>query len=108
MSIKMIKLSLPAISLIGFRYQSDYGGMKKLRCKLRILMAAEDPPITQAQLAKEILAGPNTINKLYNNTFKRIDAETVEKICHYFNCDISDLFELKVPVEKGNRRSGKP
>jgi putative transcriptional regulator len=67
-------------------------------------MAAEDPPLTQAQLAHEIAAGPNTINKLYNNTFKRVDAETVEKICHYFNCEISELFELKNPLTKDKKR----
>ena len=76
-----------------------------MRCKLRILMAAEDPPVTQAQLAQDIGAGPSTINRLYNNTFKRVDAETVEKICHYFNCEISDFFELKIPLTKGKSRS---
>jgi putative transcriptional regulator len=69
-----------------------------LRCRLRILMAEADPPISQAELAKTLSLGPNTVNKLFNNNFKRVDAETVEKLCHYFGCNINELFELKEPV----------
>jgi putative transcriptional regulator len=71
-----------------------------LRCRLRILMAEQDPPLTQKELAKELSLGPNTVNKLYNNSFKRIDTETIEKLCHFFSCDINEFFELKVPVSR--------
>ena len=69
--------------------------MKQLRCRIRILMAEREPPLTQTQLISELGVGSNTISKLYHNSFKRIDVETVEKLCNYFKCDISDLFELK-------------
>ena len=84
------------IYALGF----NHGGMKKLRCRLRILMAEQDPPLTQKDLANELSLGPNTVNKLYNNSFKRIDVETIEKLCHFFSCDINDFFELKVPVPR--------
>ena len=78
-----------------------------MRCRLRILMAQQDPPLTQKELAKELSLGPNTVNKLYNNTFKRVDAETVEKLCQFFTCDINELFELKVVLSRNSEETGK-
>jgi putative transcriptional regulator len=69
-------------------------------------MAEEDPPLKQTDIIKELSLGPNTVSKLYNNTFRRIDTDTVEKLCHFFGCEISDLFELKEPVAQ--RRDKKP
>jgi putative transcriptional regulator len=63
-------------------------------------MAEQDPPLTQKELAKELSLGPNTVNKLYNNSFKRIDTETIEKLCHFFSCEINEFFELKVLVSR--------
>jgi len=58
-------------------------------------MAEQDPPLSQADLIFHLKLGSHTISKLYNNTFHRVDAETVEKICAFFDCEIADLFELK-------------
>ena len=65
-------------------------------------MAQQDPPLTQKELAKVLSLGPNTVNKLYNNTFRRVDVETVEKLCHFFACDINELFELKVLLSRNS------
>lgn len=57
-------------------------------------MANKMPPVTQKQLIEEIGISSHTVNKLYNNNFARVDKGTIEKLCHYFDCDVSDLFEL--------------
>ncbi len=33
----------------------------------------------------------NTISNLYNDKAKRIDYETIDKLCNLFNCNISEL-----------------
>jgi DNA-binding Xre family transcriptional regulator len=57
-------------------------------------MAEKMPPITQKQLIEETGLNSHTIGKLYNNKFSRVDKLTIEKLCSYFNCSLSDLFEL--------------
>lgn len=64
-------------------------------CRLSILMAEQMPPLTQTRLIEESKLSSHTISKLYNNTFSRLDKETVEKLCEYFRCNISDLFDLR-------------
>ncbi|MBF2046196.1 helix-turn-helix transcriptional regulator [Leptolyngbya sp. NK1-12] len=67
--------------------------MKRMRCRLRVLMAEKE--ITQIQLRESLGLGSNTISKLYNNRFDRVDRETIEKLCDYFGVEIGDLFTLK-------------
>lgn len=33
----------------------------------------------------------NTISNLYNDKARRIDYDTLEKLCEVFNCDINDI-----------------
>lgn len=65
---------------------------KVMRCRLAVLMAERVPPLTQKRLAKETRLSPTTISQLYQNKFKRVDVDTVDTLCDYFNCDIGDLF----------------
>lgn len=51
--------------------------------------------ITQLQLREALGLGSHTVSKLYNNKFDRVDRETIEKLCDYFNIEIGDLFTLK-------------
>ena len=62
-------------------------------------MAEQEPPLSQTDLINRLSLGSHTISRIYNNTFQRIDAETVEKLCDFFGCKLADLFELK---EKNN------
>lgn len=71
-----------------------------MHCRLRVLMAEQDPPLTQTDLVQQLGLGTHTVSKLYNSTFRRVDAETVEKICDFFGCGIQDLFELKEPATR--------
>ncbi|WP_416672445.1 helix-turn-helix domain-containing protein [Egbenema bharatensis] len=67
--------------------------MKRMRCRLRVLMAERE--ITQTQLRESLGLGSHTISKLYNNRFDRVDRETIEKLCDYFSIEVGDLFVLK-------------
>lgn len=71
--------------------------MKTMYCNLAVLMAKQDPPKMQYQVAEALGASKSTINKLYHGRpFNgRVDSEIVEKLCDYFNCEIGDLFELR-------------
>jgi putative transcriptional regulator len=69
--------------------------MKKMYCKLAVLMAEKDPQLSQRQLAEDTKLGVTTINRLFRNDFSRVDTNTVETLCIYFGCDIGDLFVLK-------------
>jgi putative transcriptional regulator len=73
------------------------GGMKRMHCELAVLMAQRDQRLSQRQLAADLGLSVATINKLYNGRplTARIDPDTVEKICNYFNCEIGDLFVLR-------------
>ena len=66
---------------------------KKLFCKLKDLMDARG--VTQNSLSKAIGVSNNTINRLYNNNFQRIDVHTIELISIYFDCEVPDLFEFR-------------
>jgi len=66
-----------------------------MKSRLRILMAEQEPPLSQTDLINRLGLGSHTISRLYNNTFQRVDAETVEKLCDFFECGLAELFELK-------------
>lgn len=35
----------------------------------------------------------NTISNLYHEKAKRIDFDTIDKLCDFFNCEVGDLLE---------------
>lgn len=74
---------------------------RKMFCKLAVLMAEKDPQLSQRQLAKETGLSPTTINKLFTNKFERVDNNTIETLCGYFDKEIGDLLVLR-DVEKIN------
>jgi len=66
-----------------------------VRSRLAILMAERDPRMSQRELAEKSGVSAMAVNRLYNNDFKRVDTETLEKLCAYLECDLSDLLVLK-------------
>jgi putative transcriptional regulator len=68
---------------------------KKVRSKLSVLMAKKSPPLTQKKVAEDTGLAIQTVMLLYHNTFKRVDNRTVETLCDYFKCDLSDLLRLE-------------
>ncbi len=69
--------------------------MRKMYCKLAVLMAEKDPQLSQRQLAKDTGLSPNTINKLFTNKFDRVDVKTIETLCNYFNKEVGDLLTMR-------------
>ncbi|ELR97397.1 putative transcriptional regulator [Gloeocapsa sp. PCC 73106] len=69
--------------------------MKKMYCRLAVLMAEKDPQLSQRQLAEDTKLGVTTINRLFRNDFSRVDTHTIETLCLYFRCEIGDLFVLR-------------
>ena len=71
-------------------------------CRLAVVMAEHDPKLSQRRLSEETGLGVSTIGRLFNNTFDRVDRNTVEKLCNYFDRELSELFVLKeVDEDKG-------
>ncbi len=76
-------------------------------CRLAILMAEKNPQLSQRQLAKETKLDVTTINRLFTNNFKRIDAHTVEVLCDYFLTNVGDLFDVRGQENIPQRQSRK-
>jgi len=70
-------------------------------------MAEKNPQLSQRQLARETELDVTTINRLYTNNFSRVDTNTVEVLCEYFERGIGDLFELRVPDDIPQRKTRK-
>jgi transcriptional regulator with XRE-family HTH domain len=61
-------------------------------------MAEQEPPLTQRALISKLGLASHTISKLYGNKFKRVDRETIEKLCDFFNCPLEGekgLFQMR-------------
>jgi len=63
-----------------------------VRCYLSRLMGERKLKI--ADVAKATNIHRNMISLLYYEKAKRIDFETIERLCRFFQCRIEDLFEI--------------
>jgi putative transcriptional regulator len=83
--------------------------MKKMYCRLAVLMAEKNPQLSQRQLARDTGLDITTINRLFTNNFTRVDVNTVETLCNYFDKDVGDLLQMRkpedIPVRKTRKRS---
>lgn len=68
--------------------------MKRIKFKLHILMG-EHKIRSISKLSQDTGISRPTLTKIYNNETFRIEFETVEKLCDYFNCEVSDLMYLE-------------
>lgn len=62
-----------------------------IKIKLSEIMGREK--MTRKRLSELTGIRPNTIGDLYREDVKKIDLQTLDKICAVFNCSISDLIE---------------
>ena len=49
--------------------------------------------MTRKRLAELTGIRPNTIGDLYREDVKKIDIQTLNKLCKVFNCEIGELLE---------------
>lgn len=47
--------------------------------------------LTFRRLAQLVNLSPDTLNRIANQKVTRIDHETIDKLCDFFDCDLSDL-----------------
>lgn len=73
-----------------------------MKSRLAVLMAERDPRMSQRELAEKSGVSTMAVNRLYNNDFKRVDTETLEKLCAFLECDLSDLLVLKLEQPRNN------
>jgi putative transcriptional regulator len=71
--------------------------MLQLECNLSTLMGKRRWTIQEVHERSGL--SRNTISSLYNDRVKRIDYDTVVKLCGVFNCDIGDLLSLTIRNE---------
>ncbi|MFR9018926.1 MAG: helix-turn-helix domain-containing protein [Fusobacterium sp.] len=54
---------------------------------------------TIVEVSKLTGMSTSTISNLYNEKVKRLDFDTLEKLCQLFNCKVQDLIEY-IPDDK--------
>jgi len=67
-----------------------------IKCHLSKFMGEHKLKISDLARAAELHR--NSISLLYKEEANRVDLETIEKLCKYFKCGVSDLFEY-IPDE---------
>lgn len=68
-----------------------------IKCNLSKMMGIRKMNIQDVH--KETGLNRNTISNLYHEKATRIDFETINRLCHLFNCQPGDLLEW-VPEEE--------
>lgn len=65
-----------------------------IKVKLPELMAEKG--VNQMDLVRELNLSPTTVGKLYRQKSTRIDFDTIEKLCGFFQIQITDLLDLQL------------
>ncbi len=63
-----------------------------IKCHLSKLMGEKKLKIVD--VARETGVNRGTITRLYHETASRVELETIDALCRYLRCDVSDLFEF--------------
>lgn len=62
-----------------------------IRCNLSRLMGAEKLKVSDIE--RETGLHRHKITALYKETAVKVDLETIDKLCEFFNCTVGELFE---------------
>ena len=62
---------------------------------IRIPELLTEKGISKNQLCKDLNIQRSNLNKYCNDKFLRIGAALIIKLCDYFQCEISDLLEIR-------------
>lgn len=63
-----------------------------IKCNLSALMGAKKLKI--ADVVNETGINRSTVTRLYHETTTRIDFDTLEKLCSFFDCEPGDLLTM--------------
>ncbi|PLA73490.1 XRE family transcriptional regulator [Hydrogenovibrio sp. SC-1] len=64
-----------------------------IRSNLSLYMGRDK--LKMVDVAEKIGVHRNTISLLYKEEAKRIDLETLEKLCELFNCEVGDMLYIQ-------------
>lgn len=62
-----------------------------IRCHLSRLMGERKMKVMD--VARETGLNRNTVTLLYKETARRVELDTVEKLCRLFDCEVGELLE---------------
>lgn len=65
-----------------------------IKSKLHVLMGNKKIR-SVSQLAAETGLSRPTLYRIYNETGEKIEYDTIDKLCRYFQCGVGDLLEFK-------------
>jgi putative transcriptional regulator len=68
--------------------------MKRVKTRLHVLMG-EKKIRSINQLSKDTGMSRQTLTRIYNEESNQLDFATIEKLCEYFECSLSDLLYLE-------------
>jgi putative transcriptional regulator len=81
---------------------------KKTKDKMQVVCieaVSKNSPQPLVDVARETDMHRNTITLLYNETATRVDLETIDRLCRFFRCSVSDLFEF-IEIESKDTPEG--
>lgn len=69
---------------------------------IRIVELLEEKKISKTRICKDLDLQRGNFNRYCRDDFQRVDANLVIRLCDYFNCELSDLLEIreKEPLAK--------
>ena len=70
-----------------------------LKCNLSTLMGRER--LTIAEVIRRTGLTRNAVATLYEERAKRIDLNTIARLCELFDCSVDELFEYIPDAEQG-------
>ena len=80
----------------------DQENIRRIRFRLKVLIALHEErtgeSLTYQRLSDGAKISTNTITRMANNNQKRVDLGVLEKLCNFFNCELSDLMRLEPPA----------
>ena len=62
-----------------------------IKCHLSRLMG--ERKLKVADISRDLSIDPGTLGRLYREEYTRINKDVIDKLCKYFDCQVSDLFE---------------
>lgn len=64
-----------------------------IKCNLSRMMG--ERKIKISELARQTGLNRNTLTLLYQESAKRIELDTLHKLCEHFDCEVQDLIEYQ-------------
>ena len=69
-----------------------------MRCHLSTLMGRDK--LTVAEVIRRTGLSRNAVSALYEERAKRIDLNTIARLCELFDCSVDELFEYTTDANK--------